>query len=156
MSKKFEEYKKNKQITEAYEEACKVQESLALTVIRDGNGRCNKEYEGHIAVNDILNKIDAMVRMFEQSIKNNNFQESSYKITEIICNLYDLAQIKMIEAKKQAKAYMEKATGIRAPQEEIEDVPEREDLDDQPIDDKKVTFQTRGPLSSPEQEEELE
>jgi len=155
MSDNFKEYKKNKQIVEAYEEAGKVQESLALSMVRGlgryGDGRCvdvlyNKEYEGHMAVSDILNKIDAMVRMFERSMKDKNSKESSSKIIEVISNLYDLAQIKMIEAKKQARLYMEKAAGVKIPQEEPED---SLDQNDQRSDDNTISFKMKKPMSFP-------
>lgn len=160
MPKDFKEYKKNRRLTDAYTEAGKIQEALALTVIQAGNGD-NKEYEGHLAVNDVLNKIDAMIRMFERSIQDNNFQESSGKITEIICNLYDLAQIKMAEAKKQAKSYMEKATGIpvstdNGPEEitdDIEDIEDVEDIEEKPGNSERETmFKTRRPMQPPEEE----
>jgi len=156
MPKDFNEYKRNRTIKESYEQASKIQEALALAVIRPREGR--EEYHGHLAVNDVLNKIDAMVGMFENAIQGSEFQESSGKIIEIICNLYDLAQIKLAEAKKQAKTYMEKASGTRipdvaGPEGMPEDIPDEPDSVEQPGNDERgITFKTRGPMQPPEEE----
>ena len=103
MSTDFNKYKKQLKMTKAYEKAGEIQEALALSMCPASGKNSEKQYEGHIAVSDVLNKIDAMVRMFERSLQDNDDQDSSAKIIEVICNLYDLAQIKMAEAKKQAK-----------------------------------------------------
>ena len=152
MPKDFKEYKHHRKIAEAYEKAVEIQEAIALTICQP-NGDV-KEYEGHLAVSDVLNKIDAMVRLFEKSIQDSDFQDSSGKVIEIICNLYDLAQIKMAEAKKQAKSYMEKASGTS-----VEDVPEEEiisdlgDTEEEPgNDEREITFKTRGPMQTPGEE----
>jgi len=120
--KKLQEYKQEKQRNNAYKEASRIQEGFALSTC-SGIGRAGRQYEGHLAVQDVLSKIDSMNRMFESCVRDGSAQESGGKIISIIDNLYDLAQLKMAEAKKQAKDYMQKAAGIPAeePVPEIEE-----------------------------------
>jgi len=110
--KNFNEYKQIKEKENAYLEASKIQETFALSLAAPIGSGDVKQYEGHIAVSDILAKIDAMTKMFENNLKNGTQQQSGEKIINIIDNLYDLAQIKMAEAKRQAREYMQKASGI--------------------------------------------
>ncbi len=125
------EYKQKRQIQNSYKEASRIQEAFALSPCSSIGGAGRQQYEGHIAVQDVLSKIDAMNRMFESCIKDGSAQESGSKIMSIINNLYDLAGLKMAEAKKQSQDYMQKAAGIPAeePVPEIEAPP----VEDRPV-----------------------
>ena len=109
----FNQYKKNKSMQDAYRESVKIQENFALTSISAG-GTFAKPYEGHIAVSDIISKIDATTRMFESYMKDDSFAESIPKIINIIDNLYELAQVKLTEAKNKAIEYMQRASGVES------------------------------------------
>ncbi len=106
----FEKYKSKKQQTEAYKLASQIQENFAF--IGQATGQDTRQYEGHLAAMDVLNKIDSMVKMFEKTIQDNPSDKSSQKIVDVVSALYDLAQSKLIEAKKQCTSYMKKASGF--------------------------------------------
>lgn len=120
----FNEYKKNKSMKDAYRESVKIQENFALTSMSIGS-TFSKPYEGHIAVSDIISKIDATTRMFETYMKDDSFSESIPKIINIIENLYDLAQVKLTEAKNKAIEYMQKASG----QSDLADISQEQESD---------------------------
>lgn len=109
----FQEYKKNKSLKKAYNKACEIQEGLALaTLIKSQQDEVpEQEYEGHLAIYDILNKIDSMIRCFEKYLDNNSYRMTSEQMINIIENLYDLADIKLCEAKTKCLKYMSKISG---------------------------------------------
>lgn len=109
--KNYKDYKKEKSMTEAYRLASSVQENYAFISNLNAPKKDNK-YEGHLAVIDVLNKIDAMIRMFECSMKDKSATESNQKMTQVISALYELAQAKLIEAKTECIKYLDKTTGI--------------------------------------------
>lgn len=113
-NKDYSIYKKTLDMQKAYTEASKIQEGFALTSLGCVSGPA-KPYEGYISVQDILSKIDSMVSIFESAIQNKDEQSSITKIVEIINNLYDLAQLKLAEAKRQSTDYMNKTAGIQSP-----------------------------------------
>jgi len=141
------EYKQEKQRQNSYKEASRIQEGFALTACSQIGGM-NKQYEGHLAVQDVLSKIDAMNRMFELCLKDGSAQESGSKIVSIINNLYDLASIKMAEAKKQSQSYMQKAAGIslEEPATEIEEPPISEpSVEKPPIEEPEISLEPESP-----------
>ena len=115
----FNDYKAQKQQADAYKLAQEIQskeinENIALISKVGGVGGGSSQYEGHHCVMDVLNKIDSMVNMFERSIRENPGDKSAQKIVDVISALYDLAQSKMVESKKQCVSYMKKASGAPA------------------------------------------
>lgn len=111
--KKFDEYKRDLAREQAYKYATQIQENFALAI--HGAPDDEKQYEGHISVMDVMNKIDAMVKMFEKTIVKNPTDKSAQKIVDVVESLYDLASAKLHEAKKQCSSYMKKASGVTAP-----------------------------------------
>lgn len=123
--KNINEYRKELKMKNAYKEASDIQENLALasaSFIGTGDSRPN---QGFLAVQDLLNKIDAMNKMFESTAQQQNNSRAINKIIDIIDSLYELAQIKLIEARKQSESYMRKASGVMSEPEM--NTPEMED-----------------------------
>lgn len=106
----FNDYKKNKELRDAYYNACKIQEGFALAAITSEIQQ-EMEYEGHLAVSDVLNKIDSMIRVFEKYLNDNSYKITSEQMINIIENLYDLADIKLCESKNKCLKYMKKVSG---------------------------------------------
>lgn len=149
MTQKFEEYRKTKRQKESYKKASEIQEAFALTSASPcgaGISVSQDQGRGHLAVSDVLNKIDAMARMFESGAmdKNGDFEASAEKIISIVEDLYDLAQIKLAEAKKQAGEYMRKASGVSSqvvPAEVVPDeTPAEEPAPEEPEDSGTTSF----------------
>jgi chemotaxis protein histidine kinase CheA len=171
----FEEYKKAKDLKESYQQAALIQENFALSIAPQVgvNPATKKQNEGFVAVQDVIAKIDAMTRMFDAAIQENSSDPSAQKVSEIIVNLYELAAIKLNEAKKRAQDYMNKITGVPETPEMPEDEPEPEETgsmnnpmnqddeapepeeeeeDETPPENSKFTLRSRGPMESPEDE----
>ena len=129
--KKYDEFKDDLNTTEAYKLAGQVQENFALSF--PGSQLEVKQYEGHLSVIDILNKIDSMIRMFEKTIAANPTDKSAQKIVSVVESLYELGQVKMTEAKKQCSSYMKKASGVTSKRISLPNVVEPE-LDHDPSD----------------------
>jgi hypothetical protein len=127
--KNYKQYKVLKEQKDAYKVAAEIQENMAIiSTTSPSPNYSESQYEGHICVMDVLNKIDSMVRMFERTIKDNPSDKSSQKIVEVISALYDLAQAKLSEAKKQSVSYMRKASGVQIKKpSQTPAVPEYED-----------------------------
>lgn len=155
----FEEYKKAKDLKESYQQAALIQENFALSMAPQVgvNPANKKQNEGFVAVQDVIAKIDAMTRMFDTSVQENSADPSAQKVSEIIINLYELAAIKLNEAKKRAQDYMNKVSGVpetpEEPEPEESGAPEspmnRDDEepeeDENPPENSRFTLRSRGP-----------
>ncbi|MFW5794890.1 MAG: hypothetical protein ACOCV1_05360, partial [Bacillota bacterium] len=156
--KSLNEYKKIKSRENSYKEAVRLQEMMALSFkpqLQDNPA------EGFMAVQDVLNKISAMNKMFDSCVnnKNGNNIKSSEKIIDIITDLYELAQIKLSEAKKQSESFLRKSAGLpdtdSSIEEPISDEPEESESEPE-ITRPDVTRSEKPikPLSLPGDEEE--
>lgn len=129
----FQDFKRVKKLEESYKVASSIQEGFALTGVSACGVPEKKEYEGHLSVADVLGKIDAMTRMFENNIRDKESSEEAGKIIDVIENLYDLAQLKLNEAKRQACDYMKKTAGVEEiPEPSMEMEPESEFSSEEP------------------------
>lgn len=109
----FKDFQAIREADEAYKYAAKIQQQEAFALaIHSVEKDPADEYNGHRSVMDLLHKIDSMVKMAERAIKDDTASKSAQKTVDVIASLYDLAQAKLNESKKQCIDYMKKATGV--------------------------------------------